>query len=71
VPWFGGAGGGYSGAKWVAEESLFLTLLRRPPESDDATDADSCWSDEFEPSEKSDESLWLDRFLSDSMVEGG
>lgn len=57
------------GARCVAEEILFLTLVRRPLDSDDATEPPSLGSEWLEPRDSSEESLWLDRFLS-NMVSG-
>lgn len=58
--WPGAGGGGYSGARCFAEDTRFLTLLRRPVEP--VSEVPSLAS-EFEPSEKSDESRWLERFV--------
>lgn len=45
----------------------FLTLVSLPLDSDEAADAVSCVS-ELEPRENNEESLWVDRFLSESMA---
>jgi hypothetical protein len=66
----GGAGGGYSGARCVAEESRFFTFVRRPVDCGDVvlvlTEPFSCVSEEL--FEKRPDSRLLDFFLSPNIV---
>jgi hypothetical protein len=68
---FGDDEAGYSGARWVAEERRFLTLVRRPVDSEGVEDlvlveAVSCESEE--PFEKRPDSRLVDFLLSPNMV---
>jgi hypothetical protein len=66
----GGDGGGYSGARCVAEEMRFFTLVRRPVDCEDVVlvlaELVSCVSEE--PFEKRPDSRFVDFFLSPNMV---
>lgn len=68
---FGGAGGGYSGVRCVADDMRFLTLVNRPLDSEAGTGLFagllSCASDD-DPTENNPDSRWLDFFLSPSIV---
>lgn len=67
---FGGGGGGYSGARWVALEMRFLTLVSLPVDSELVVLGlgSSVSEGAFE---KSPDSRLLDFFLSPNMVRMG
>ena len=66
----GGVGGGYSGARCVAEDMRFLTLVKRPPDSDGTGEifAALLTCESEDPTENRLESRWLDFFLSPNIV---
>lgn len=63
-----GAGGGYSGARWFAEERRFLTFVSRPVVSDEFVDCGFASRASAGGFENRLDSLLLDFFLSPSIV---
>lgn len=62
------AGGGYSGARWVADERRFLTLVRRLLDSDVVVGVELVSCESVDLLENRLDSLLLDFFLSPNMI---